>query len=667
MNQPIQPIIENGGKVLSVSFDTTTTTTTATDDTIPVLAVGGVNNHDSSSFSFSSSTSTPRRVHHHCRHQFHAAWLWHNDSRNIMIPSGQKKRSASSWWNDDKPMIVEASVHPAVGCIGLWKKDANNNNNNDDDVSLSSFLVPRGSIHPINMVVTKTTTTATTKTMDNCKSSTDTQSQNTVPLSLSLSEYVLVITWNTPNKSSSSSMNSRRQSEQDAQQQQEENGSSSSSSSGCTTTTSIYNMQWLKDWSYYTDSNDDDDEDHHHRVLYHSARIRREVSTKHTFIHSNKQVLESKGIEKRRVGDGTLDEMNHGGLKCVDYHDLLAVHVNDSTTTSTSVIDKKILPFMDALFLQGAVMIQNAPHDGIHDSPEDVIEHIAKVISGHNAGLSHGSLYGNTFHVQSTRDAINVAYTSQELCPHQDLAYYESKPGFQLLFCVSMPANIIGGESILIDCMAAAHEFRKIAPDLFEILVKCSACFVKDRQGARMTYARPHIVLHTDGTTSDLNNIHREIVSVHWSPPFEGPMPTLPPDLLEGYLKAYAAFELMLDNTKCPITCSEATGIDLDLAVELAAYGKEYTWQKLLKPGEILVFNNTRMLHGRRKFEMPRYTVEKEKEQETTTTAMMLERHLVGGYTNIDDSLNRYRTLLKELNVHRTMPNMGNGTISVLP
>lgn len=311
-------------------------------------------------------------------------------------------------------------------------------------------------------------------------------------------------------------------------------------------------------------------------------------------------------------------------------------------------------------------MVQNAPHTK-HDSPEDVITHIGKVISG--GALSHGSLYGDTFHVKSTRDAINVAYTSHELCPHQDLAYYESKPGFQLLFCASMPPNIIGGESLLIDCMAAAHAFREIAPDLFETLVKCSACFVKDRRGARMTYSRPHIVLHADGSSEWKNDIHREIVSVHWSPPFEGPMPTLRPELMEEYLKAYGAFELMLDNTKCPLTYSEATGIDLELTMKLAAYGKEYTWQKLLEPGEVLVFNNTRMLHGRRKFEMPSY-LEKDINEDGVAAhnqESVMERHLVGGYTNIDDSLNRYRTLLKEANIHRTIPNVGNGTVSVLP
>ena len=38
-------------------------------------------------------------------------------------------------------------------------------------------------------------------------------------------------------------------------------------------------------------------------------------------------------------------------------------------------------------------------------------------------------MYGETFEVMATENAINVAYTSQELELHVDLVYYESPPG----------------------------------------------------------------------------------------------------------------------------------------------------------------------------------------------------------------------------------------------
>ena len=214
--------------------------------------------------------------------------------------------------------------------------------------------------------------------------------------------------------------------------------------------------------------------------------------------------------------------------------------------------------------------------------------------------------------------------------------------------------------------MAAAHRFRRLAPaDLFEILVKCPATFVKQRKGActGMTYSRPHIVLQND---VDLNDMDREIVAVHWAPPFEGPL-RIHPDQVEGYFKAYAAFELMLDDSKCPEACAAASGIELDLAKQLADYAREYTWQYRLKPGEVMVFNNTRLLHGRRGFEIGKNAEVLCDDKEDTDDGMNTKRHLIGAYTNIDDSLNHYRVLLDEAGEDRIIPNTGNGTIGVLP
>lgn len=39
-----------------------------------------------------------------------------------------------------------------------------------------------------------------------------------------------------------------------------------------------------------------------------------------------------------------------------------------------------------------------------------------------------------------------------------DLAYYESPPGVQLLHCISFEPDVVGGESFLVDGIAAADE-----------------------------------------------------------------------------------------------------------------------------------------------------------------------------------------------------------------
>lgn len=237
------------------------------------------------------------------------------------------------------------------------------------------------------------------------------------------------------------------------------------------------------------------------------------------------------------------------------------------------------------------------------------------------------------FHVESVPDAHNIAFTSVPLGPHQDLAYYESKPGLQLLQCLSNE-GVEGGESVLVDAMAAAEEFRRIAPEHFDTLTKCPATFVKQREGADMMYRRPHIVLDDA----------EDIVSVNWSPPFEGPL-SVSPRLVEAYYSAYAAFERMLDNS-----LPEDNGDDSmppELAKKLREYAEKYTWERRLEPGGILVFNNLRMLHGRRGF---------------TFSGNDGGRHLLGCYTNIDDTLNRYRVLQRERSGGAFTLNAGNGT-----
>mmetsp|Transcript_18084 Transcript_18084/g.22796 ORF Transcript_18084/g.22796 Transcript_18084/m.22796 type:complete len:332 (-) Transcript_18084:2-997(-) len=321
--------------------------------------------------------------------------------------------------------------------------------------------------------------------------------------------------------------------------------------------------------------------------------------------------------------------------------------------------------------------------------------------------LSHGSLYGSTFHVQtalSNAKCNNIAYSNSYLCPHQDLAYYESKPGFQLLHCITNDKDLIdGGESLLIDVMAAAHSFRSMAPVYFDTLTKCHATFVKQRRGACMTYTRPHIQLsyhhhhhhhhYNSSGNGTINDSERrqeppppappkgEIVAVHWAPPFEGPL-TIAPAMLKSYFQAYAAFELMVDKSIDPMERSESAGIDLELAMALSKYAHEYTWEYRLRPGEMIVFNNTRMLHGRKEFR-ERYNTNTATNHNdntdntagtgsscTTSTdrkILTTARHLVGTYTNIDDSLNSYRVMLKKNQLRRMIPNVGNGTGGILP
>lgn len=305
-------------------------------------------------------------------------------------------------------------------------------------------------------------------------------------------------------------------------------------------------------------------------------------------------------------------------------------------TNQPAETDNARYDILDAVVHDGAVLVAQTP-DTL-DQYETTVGYVGHSLSG--GGLSHGQLYGDIFHVETTHNAHNLAYTSVALPPHQDLAYYDSKPGLQLLHCVANSADVLGGESVLVDAVAAAQELRNLAPDHFEALTKCPATFLKQREGADMVYRRTHVEQDSTGS----------VVAVHWSPPFQGPL-CIRPDLVDNYFVAYAVLERMLDNSLprdrfiLPIAP--------ELEQSLIDYAHEYTWQHRLEEGHLLIFNNQRMLHGRRGFQL------------LSATAA---RRLVGCYTDMDDTMNQYRLLRRQrmlVGEDERIPfvrNLGNGS-----
>lgn len=356
---------------------------------------------------------------------------------------------------------------------------------------------------------------------------------------------------------------------------------------------------------------------------------------------------DEKAMHQRSIETGvTIDDALNSGahpLGGVSYGQL-GVEGN----TSTKEAEKCRFLLLDKIFQFGAAMVRNTPSPPTTTVENDLlpVAKIGKLLGG--GILSHGSLYGDVFHVQSVHNANNIAYTTEALVPHQDLAYYESPPGLQLLHCVDNGSNIVGGESTLIDGMAAAEELRSVAPDLFEILTQCEATFLKQREGADMLYRRPHIQLSPARSVTGSDPI---IVSIHWSPPFEGPL-MIAPHMIRDYYVAYCAFERMLDNS-IPSDCRMLPMLEKSKEDHFIDYANTFTWEQRLFKGEMLVFNNLRMLHGRRAFRINK-----------SNDGM---RHLMGCYTNIDDTLNEYR-ILRRLHASRmkgelpSVKSVGNGS-----
>ena len=254
--------------------------------------------------------------------------------------------------------------------------------------------------------------------------------------------------------------------------------------------------------------------------------------------------------------------------------------------------DAGVFKWTDNLSKHGLCLVKNVPT--IEETIQTVASRICPTIE---------TLYGRTFDVRVEKKAINIAYTSTALEPHMDLAYYESPPGIQMLHCLEFSENIVGGESTFLDTFVLANEFKRLYPEAFETFCRVPATFQKSHvereHPAQMFFQRPHISTNHDG---DVN-------AVFWSPPFEGPLKVSTKDV-EAYYDAYDKFKYdLVDNEE---------------------YQHKWKLQFRLEPGDMISFNQRRMLHGRNGWKDP---------------VDGGARHLQGTYLNIDDFLNRHRYL----------------------
>ena len=243
-----------------------------------------------------------------------------------------------------------------------------------------------------------------------------------------------------------------------------------------------------------------------------------------------------------------------------------------------------------------AIIVKESPTLENTDDESSTVLSLATLFSG-GVGPQR-TIYGSHFIVAAAKNAINVAYTTSKLCLHQDLPYYESSPGLQLLHCVRNDEKIKGGESTFIDGLDCAERFSILHPAHFKLLKSIHTCFEKvnyDRaplMPVNMRFFRPII----------LTSAHN-IVALNWSPPFENPsMALCDRSKLSSFMDARNAFSEFLHN-------EESSGSSSMLTMRL-------------KQGEIVVFNNRRMLHGRNEFKI---------EEEAA------ERKLIGCYVSTDD------------------------------
>ncbi|KAI4863239.1 Trimethyllysine dioxygenase [Hypoxylon rubiginosum] len=258
----------------------------------------------------------------------------------------------------------------------------------------------------------------------------------------------------------------------------------------------------------------------------------------------------------------------------------------DFSTNETETVGR----LTDHIRRNGFAFITEVPVDSAEPT-EKLLEKIAFIRETH---------YGGFYDFIPDLALADTAYTNIALGAHTDTTYFTDPAGLQAFHLLSHTdkssengsgANL-GGQSLLVDGFYAASVLQKEDPKAFEVLSRVKLPWhASGNKGITISPDKPYPVLEIDESTGKL---HR----VRWNNDDRGVVPFSGEHSPEEWYKAARKWNEILRRESV-----------------------EYWFQ--LKPGNLLVFDNWRVLHGR--------------------SAFTGVRRICGGYINRDDFISRWR------------------------
>ena len=180
-------------------------------------------------------------------------------------------------------------------------------------------------------------------------------------------------------------------------------------------------------------------------------------------------------------------------------------------------------------------------------------------------GFVRETNYGRLFEVRVATDSDNLANTTQALEPHTDNPYRNPVPTLQLLHGIRDAG--VGGATTFVDGFALTADFRAAHPDDFAHLAAIGVPFAyRDSHGLRYEARTPVLRLTADGEISGIRFNHRALQPLDQDA-----------ETTARWYAAYRHFAAMLASPKRAFSIT-------------------------LRPGDIVIFDNERILHGREGF-----------------------------------------------------------------
>ncbi|WP_226018881.1 TauD/TfdA family dioxygenase [Novosphingobium sp. FKTRR1] len=242
----------------------------------------------------------------------------------------------------------------------------------------------------------------------------------------------------------------------------------------------------------------------------------------------------------------------------------------------------RVAAWLRALIVEGMAIVTDMP-----DNDDALVQLVAKM------GHVRPTFFGQYFDVLTHAVPTNLAYTAKALELHTDTPAEDLAPGIQFLHCRANTTT--GGESLFLDGVAVANDFRVSNPEQFRLLSETAIPFYCEHDDYDMRSRQTVIELDAHGEVAGLT------ISQHMADVFD-----LPQQFLDAYYPAFCAFGRLLQDPK-------------------------YVMRFRMNAGECLVFDNHRVVHGRAAYD-----------------AASGARHLHGCYADRGEMRSRYRALVSE-------------------
>ncbi len=245
--------------------------------------------------------------------------------------------------------------------------------------------------------------------------------------------------------------------------------------------------------------------------------------------------------------------------------------------------DKKLVAeWLKALIVEGVAIVTDMP-----DSDEGLTELVRLM------GQVRPTFFGEYFDVKTHIAPTNLAYTAKALELHTDTPAEDFAPGMQFLHCRAN--SVEGGDSLFLDGMAAANDFRCEHPEDFRLLSETEIPYYCEHDSYDVRSRQRVIELDARGEVSGVT------ISQHMADVFD-----LPQHFLDEYYPAFCRFGRLLQSPK-------------------------YLMRFRLNAGECIVFDNHRVVHGRAAY-----------------SATSGDRYLRGCYADRGEMRSTYRALVSE-------------------